>query len=397
MRAVTAACIILPHVSYVFLTGGLVPTYYAALGTVVVGIGYSFLREQMRVSWQAAACFFLLAVVPLVWFLLQGLWLSDVQVVIRGINYSLFVISGMYLARIARPEQVFSILRWFVVFNLAGIAVWLLWGRLVPLNMFDRSDYGYVLELFGVLQRVAADDYTLRFAGFTHNANTLALWGALGFCGLAAVKVTGRQYLLWTIVALVVLGLTQSRIGLLTAAVFYLLFTVLNRQVSGVRRVLTAGGLLSVILVALTLVYFVRGPVQGDWSSGRLDDVQILTAIIARHDEQLYFGVGLGNIVTVVANNYATKRSVDGSYLVSLVENGVVGTSIIYGTFLVATIGSLAVSYRTSYERFRFSVSLLGALLIFGIFETGICRNSFVHTLWVALTFYGLSREEELI
>lgn len=29
--------------------------------------------------------------------------------------------------------------------------------------------------------------------------------------------------------------------------------------------------------------------------------MQILTAIIARHDEQLYFGVGLGNIVTAVA------------------------------------------------------------------------------------------------
>jgi hypothetical protein len=384
-----ASCIILPHILEINTASGSFTNYYLGHISVLVGLLYVVKNNKMKIQGAEFFQFLLMAVIPLGWFLFQSMQLCSWELFFRSLNFLMFVLTGYYLGAHIRLYLILRILRWFTFVNIISTALWVWMGNVTIVDSLGVGQATF--EWLGIYQRINIEEFSMRFAGFAVNPNDFAIWGALGWLGTVIFPMSQKEQRIWLIIAFICLILTQSRAAFMVAIIFYLVYSLFSKT-KKVQFIFKA-----VLVILLGIMIFgkltdLRGAVLADdWTSGRVSNTQLLYDKFANNDNAHLLGIGMGNIHTLLVNDYDDKTGIDGSVLCVTVENGYLGVLLLFSIILLSSLYALFVCRCCNANILAILLAFYLAMGLYSFFETGIYRNSFIHSIWVAFTFYGLS------
>jgi O-antigen ligase len=255
------------------------------------------------------------------------------------------------------------------------LVLWIIWEvaptRRRILGLFLAYVLGAYVSAFSTIMVYRTQAGLRRFAAAEFDFNDLANISALALPIAWYLGMTYRQPLLrwlcrgYLLVGLIVVGLTGSRGGMLTAMVAILIVPMTMTKLS--RGKLVTGIALLGISGALAIAYLpktvmerlstTRTEVEGGTLGGR---VRIWKAGLQAFVEQPVTGRGVGAFPIVVRPILGAEKAGHNSFLTVLVEQGIVGF-LLYLTMFVAVFH--AALNLPPLER-RFALVLFAALFI---------------------------------
>lgn len=389
--------IICSQIIYVLPFSEYITVYRLGVSLALILLIYSIFTKKISITLAEMKQLILLLFIPTMWYLYQVAFFSNTEIFSRAIVYFTLLASGFYVYKTAELNFMLKVLRYFTVINLALALIWLLLGEIQVYksdNLF--TDDALILQIGGIYQKIFGEDgFSYRIAGFTQNPNALAIYGAFGLIGMDFSKLSKWNKVYWVIVYLALFLITQSRAALLFGMSYFIVVYLLRRDIHYVKKIVSITAIILSLVVTNLAIYELRNQNDSDFSSGRLEYIYLVWDEFISNDKAKIYGVGYGNAGEVLQTYFGgSKKTIDNSYLIPLLENGSVGFLVMYTSLLYAIYYSFIKNKdKYSYEKRQRYIAFLSAWFIYSNLELIMFQNSFFHMFIVMYVFYHTELE----
>lgn len=287
-----------------------------------------------------------------------------------------------------------KILRCSMPLNIGVIILVLLLGTLT-FDPMIRTDYdpGLAMEWKNFHLTILPGSELLvenkvRVGGIFGHANFFGIVSTMGLLGLYMGKerVGLASQFAWWFIFIISFLITESRAALLMALVFVVAYNMLqswNSIQKVIKKIVIIGGIVGVS-IAVTLMRFNEN--TGDITSGRAGIIDmVLNEVTNGLPLTQLLGVGLGNSILYLEQQYGFAIPVDNSYFKLLLEVGIIGTIMV-----LLSIGFLFWHYRhtTFVPKYVYWAFVLG-LLAHSFFEADFMLVDIKSFGWILFLMYA--------
>lgn len=360
-----------------------VPAFGAAatpLGIVALLLGVASIIERGKMKLRPPAIFLAVLAIFVLWSGATYFWSINPQVTLgRTVSYAQLLLMAWLIWQLVRNQaDQASMMRAYVLGAFFAIGI-------VLLSYFHGDAY-----------RVGLSGLRFSFGG--GDPNYLALGLAL------AIPMAWRLYLtekaqalqalnlLFIPCALITIGLTGSRGGMLSAAVALSVIPITYWHLDPMRKVVLVGALAATVYAAFavipvaTMERLFRTPqdIAEEQLAGRQNIWRAGVALLTEQETTLLIGTGTGTFSHAVEDTYGRRVAGHNAYLDVLVGSGIVGLALFLTIFGLAIAPNLCGDLRSR------AVSLtLWLTLAIGIFSLSWEREK---PLWFALALLATQR-----
>lgn len=234
----------------------------------------------------------------------------------------------------------------------------------------------------------------VRVGGIFGHANFFGIVSTMGLLGLYMSKerVGVVSQFAWWVIFIISFLITESRAALLMALVFVVVYNMLqswNSIQKIIKKISIVGGIVG-IAIAVTLMRFNEN--TGDITSGRSGIIDmVLNEVTNGLPLTQLLGVGLGNSILYLEQQYGFVIPVDNSYFKLLLEVGLIGTGMV-----LLSIGFLFWRYRrtTFVPKYIYWAFALG-LLAHSVFEADFMLVDSKSFGWILFLMYASQETTE--
>ncbi len=279
----------------------------------------------------------LILLIPLeIYVLIQFFYMQD-KILLGKAVYLIFNIALVgVISRKIELNDFFLIFRYSMFINIVFI-IFMVFNGTLSYDASEASDFaksGIMLTYQNISMPVfkgSMIDDSVRCGGLFGHPNTFGLISGMAIIGLRFCKLKIKQYVWWIILFFISFLFTESRASLMMVFVFYLACSILNYNRSVMHKILC----FLQIIVGIVGAVFLATLRGDDVTSGR----DYLFSLVLNNffsDIPIHqlLGIGYSCSVMYVSKIMGWIVPIDNSYIVNLIEFGIIGSIMLWGILL---------------------------------------------------------------